>query len=185
MPIFLYFICGTPSTAWRAKQCHVRTQDPNRQTPGRREAECVNLTAAPPGRPQEVLHQRQHRSSLLAARGPHLDTKQVGLPSRTLRRRRKHAVFIPSHFYDTKWVVVKESEVHLQVVHLTGKDVQDVTMSEKKKDAQHCAQDDNMLDKQTSHETNAASVMNIQTYSPQMHRSGLEGSPPQGERGSL
>ena len=34
MPIFLYFICGTPTTAWRAKWCHVRTRDPNRQTPG-------------------------------------------------------------------------------------------------------------------------------------------------------
>uniref|UniRef100_A0A9L0ILM9 Nuclear envelope phosphatase-regulatory subunit 1 n=1 Tax=Equus asinus TaxID=9793 RepID=A0A9L0ILM9_EQUAS len=33
MPIFLYFICGTPATAWHAKQCHVRTWDPNRRTP--------------------------------------------------------------------------------------------------------------------------------------------------------
>ncbi|XP_070109978.1 carnitine O-palmitoyltransferase 1, muscle isoform isoform X5 [Equus przewalskii] len=30
VPIFLYFICGTPTTAWLAKRCHVRTQDPNR-----------------------------------------------------------------------------------------------------------------------------------------------------------
>ena len=52
MPIFLYFICGMPTTAWRAKGCHVRTQDPNQRTPGRREAERVNLTAVLPGRPQ-------------------------------------------------------------------------------------------------------------------------------------
>uniref|UniRef100_A0A9L0SJL6 NFKB inhibitor interacting Ras like 1 n=1 Tax=Equus caballus TaxID=9796 RepID=A0A9L0SJL6_HORSE len=34
-----------------AKQCHVRTRDPNQRTPGRREAERANLTAAPLGRP--------------------------------------------------------------------------------------------------------------------------------------
>ena len=34
MSIFLYFLCGTPTTAWRAKWCHVRTQDPNQQTAG-------------------------------------------------------------------------------------------------------------------------------------------------------
>uniref|UniRef100_A0A9L0RWW9 tRNA methyltransferase 11 homolog n=1 Tax=Equus caballus TaxID=9796 RepID=A0A9L0RWW9_HORSE len=32
--IFLYFICGMPTTAWLAKWCHVCTRDPNRQTPG-------------------------------------------------------------------------------------------------------------------------------------------------------
>ena len=35
-----------------AKRCHVHTRDPNRRTPGCREAEHVNLTDAPPGRPQ-------------------------------------------------------------------------------------------------------------------------------------
>ena len=34
-----------------AKRCHIRTWDPNWRTPGRQEAERVNLTAAPPGRP--------------------------------------------------------------------------------------------------------------------------------------
>ena len=34
-----------------AKQCHVRTWDPNRWTLGYREAERANLTAAPVGRP--------------------------------------------------------------------------------------------------------------------------------------
>uniref|UniRef100_A0A9L0JZL0 KRAB domain-containing protein n=1 Tax=Equus asinus TaxID=9793 RepID=A0A9L0JZL0_EQUAS len=33
VPIFLYFICGTPATAWLVKQCHVDTWDLNRQTP--------------------------------------------------------------------------------------------------------------------------------------------------------
>ena len=51
VPIFLYFICGMPTTAWSAKQCYVRTRDPNQRTLGRREAECANLTAAPPGQP--------------------------------------------------------------------------------------------------------------------------------------
>ena len=32
-----------------AKQCHVRTRDPNQRSPGRREAERASLTAAPPG----------------------------------------------------------------------------------------------------------------------------------------
>ena len=41
MPIFLYFICGTPATAWLfAKRCHVCTWDLNRPTPGRRSRAC-------------------------------------------------------------------------------------------------------------------------------------------------
>ena len=39
-PIFLHFTCGMPTTAWRAKWCHVRTQDPNRWTPGHRSGTC-------------------------------------------------------------------------------------------------------------------------------------------------
>ena len=39
-----------------AKWCHVGTWDPNRQTPGHREAECANLSAAPLGRPLGVLN---------------------------------------------------------------------------------------------------------------------------------
>ena len=34
MPIFLYFIYGTPATEWCAKQCHVCTRDLNLRTPG-------------------------------------------------------------------------------------------------------------------------------------------------------
>ena len=41
MPIFLYFICGTPTTAWLAMRCHVHTQDPNWRTPGRRSGTCT------------------------------------------------------------------------------------------------------------------------------------------------
>ena len=41
MPIFLYFIRGTPTTAWLAAQCHVRTWDPNRRTPGRQSETCA------------------------------------------------------------------------------------------------------------------------------------------------
>ena len=43
-----------PSAAWLAKQCHVRTWDPNQWTPGYREAECGNLTAAPLGWPLKL-----------------------------------------------------------------------------------------------------------------------------------
>ena len=41
MPIFLYFICGTPTTAWLDKRYHVHTRDPNRQTPGCRSGMCT------------------------------------------------------------------------------------------------------------------------------------------------
>ena len=41
MPIFLYFICGTPITAWHAKRCHVLARDPNWQTLGRRSGTCT------------------------------------------------------------------------------------------------------------------------------------------------
>ena len=40
MPIFLYFICGTPTTARLAKWCHARTQDLNWQTSGRQSGTC-------------------------------------------------------------------------------------------------------------------------------------------------
>ena len=55
MPIFIYFICGMPTTAWRAKRCHVRTRDSNRWTPGHREAECANFTTAPLGQPLDAF----------------------------------------------------------------------------------------------------------------------------------
>ena len=48
-PIFLYFIRGTPTTAWRAKRCHVRTRDPNRRTLGRWSGTCaLNCCATGP-----------------------------------------------------------------------------------------------------------------------------------------
>ena len=41
MPIFLYFICGTPTTGWLANQCHVCTWDLNRWTPGHQSGTCT------------------------------------------------------------------------------------------------------------------------------------------------
>ena len=41
MPIFLYFVCGMPITAWLARQCHVCTRDPNRQIPGHQSGTCA------------------------------------------------------------------------------------------------------------------------------------------------
>ena len=41
LPIFLYFICGTPATAWLTKQCHVCTQDLNGQTFSRGSRTCA------------------------------------------------------------------------------------------------------------------------------------------------
>uniref|UniRef100_A0A9L0JHF2 Ubiquitin carboxyl-terminal hydrolase n=1 Tax=Equus asinus TaxID=9793 RepID=A0A9L0JHF2_EQUAS len=50
VPIFLYFICGTPTTARRAKQCRVCTWDPNWQTLGRQSETCtLNCCATRPG----------------------------------------------------------------------------------------------------------------------------------------
>ena len=43
VPIFLYFIPGTPTTAWLDKRCHVRTQDLNQQTLGRQSRTCAPL----------------------------------------------------------------------------------------------------------------------------------------------
>ena len=54
MPIFLYFICGTPTTAWLAKRCHVHTQDPNRQTPGCQGGR-AHLIDVPPGSPCQSI----------------------------------------------------------------------------------------------------------------------------------
>ena len=54
VPIFLYFIHGTPTTAWHAKQCHAA---PGIWTcePQAAEAECAHLTAAPPGWPLDCF----------------------------------------------------------------------------------------------------------------------------------
>ena len=43
-----------PTTAWRAKRCHVLTGDPNRE-PQAAEAEHVQLTPEPPGWPLILL----------------------------------------------------------------------------------------------------------------------------------
>ena len=45
LPLF-FCICETPTTAWLAKWCHVRTRDLNRRTPGC-QAECAHLTTEP------------------------------------------------------------------------------------------------------------------------------------------
>ena len=55
VPIFLYFICGTPATAWLDRRCvgpHLGSEPVNPT-----EAERVNLTAVPPGGPSaHFLH---------------------------------------------------------------------------------------------------------------------------------
>ena len=49
MPIFLYFIHGTPTTAWLDKWCHVCTRYPNQWTPGRQSRMCeLNRCATGP-----------------------------------------------------------------------------------------------------------------------------------------
>ena len=41
VPIFLSFICGMPSTAWLATQCHICTRDPNQRTVGHQSRTCA------------------------------------------------------------------------------------------------------------------------------------------------
>uniref|UniRef100_A0A9L0JA77 Transcription factor 23 n=1 Tax=Equus asinus TaxID=9793 RepID=A0A9L0JA77_EQUAS len=56
VPIFLYFICGMPTTAWPAKRCHVRTRDPGQRTPGRQSGTCaLNCCITGPAPGPEVL----------------------------------------------------------------------------------------------------------------------------------
>ena len=40
MPIFLYFVCGTPATAWLDKRCHVRAGDLNQRTLAHQSRRC-------------------------------------------------------------------------------------------------------------------------------------------------
>ena len=54
VPIFLYLICGTPATAWLLKQCHVAPWIRTSQ-PWAAEVERVHLTAAPLGRPLDLV----------------------------------------------------------------------------------------------------------------------------------
>ena len=52
VPIFLYFICGTPATAWLAE----RTQDPNQRTPGRQSEMCeLNCGATGPAPSSDIF----------------------------------------------------------------------------------------------------------------------------------
>ena len=72
VPIFLYIICGMPTTAWLAKQCHVHTQHPNRRTPGRRRGMCeLNCCATGPAPPciskSEVCKIRRRYKCLMAS----------------------------------------------------------------------------------------------------------------------
>ena len=51
MPIFLYFLCGMPATAWLDNWCkgpHLGSEPENPRLP----KQCANLTAMPPGQPQ-------------------------------------------------------------------------------------------------------------------------------------
>ena len=70
-----------------AKRCHVRTRHLNRRTPGRREAERVNLTSAPPAGPKP--HFRDVKNEVQRGRAPcprslTNSRKRPGLNSRAL-----------------------------------------------------------------------------------------------------
>ena len=62
VPVFLYFICGTPTTAWLDKWCHVCTWDLNQQTLGCRSGTC-DLTAVPLGWPRAYSFNNSSLSS--------------------------------------------------------------------------------------------------------------------------
>ena len=53
MPIFLYFICGTPTTAWLLPSGAMLAPGIQTGEPWAAEAERANLTAATPGRPHQ------------------------------------------------------------------------------------------------------------------------------------
>ena len=56
VPIFLYFICGMPATAWLAKGRRVCTEDLNHRTLGRRSGTCeLNCCATRPATPITFL----------------------------------------------------------------------------------------------------------------------------------
>ena len=55
MPIFLYFICGMPTTAWLDKQCISPSSGSAPGEPWAAAAECANLTTMPLGPPQVFL----------------------------------------------------------------------------------------------------------------------------------
>ena len=62
MPIFLHFICGTPTTAWLAKWGHVHTWDPNRQTLGHWIGICTLNHCATGWPPQLSFHLTYHNN---------------------------------------------------------------------------------------------------------------------------
>ena len=72
MPIFLYFICGMPTTAWLAERCHVCTWDLNWQTPGRRSRTCA-LNRCATGPAPCLLFHRGPRPSAAHALSLHGD----------------------------------------------------------------------------------------------------------------
>ena len=63
VPIFLYFTCGPPTTAWLAMWCHVCTGIRTSE-PWATEVERAHLTAAPPGWPLLGIFEQQIASLL-------------------------------------------------------------------------------------------------------------------------
>ena len=88
MSIFLYFICGTPTTAWLAKRCHVHTPDLNQQTLGRRSRTCTlnRCTTGPAPKKSFFQHHQTFFPMVLfrpmaALYGPHLDHTKLSRAS--------------------------------------------------------------------------------------------------------
>ena len=55
VPIFLYFMCGMPATAWLDKQCLGAYPGSESANSRAAKAERANLISLPPGRPHQVL----------------------------------------------------------------------------------------------------------------------------------
>ena len=129
MPIFLYFIHGTPTTATTAfaKRCHVRTWDPNRQTLSHREAKCVNLTTGPLGRPHPLsvgyLADSYFTDDIEQIR------RQSPQTSITLSNTGLRYLIIYSAFLGvTMDEMVLRSNIRTQIVHINAHPLKNVTL---------------------------------------------------------
>ena len=85
VPILLYFICGTPTTAWLAKQCHVGARDPNQRTLGRQSGTCTLNCWATRRAPKDIFScVQKHQKNFLPLLPKALRTnKTVQVPMST------------------------------------------------------------------------------------------------------
>ena len=119
MPIFLYFICGMPTTAWLVMWCRVHTRGPNRRTPGQRKRMCeFNCCATRPAlSPSFIkktkLRPRERKRIIRSLKVPSTSQHQA---THDPKRNRKAAA--DTHGYTDTHITCRTHTAHMCDAHI-------------------------------------------------------------------